>query len=158
MIQHFFKFWGKVINKKLPTSFELFLMKKKCIITFPLLGLYFTSFDKRLKIIPSSKQSLVNTIYLNMAHALCSDEASFDGRLQGREQVPSLRLERYRRVEQVLVRVGMRQVRELRQQGGHLKVDVVVTIDESLDEVENAAQKLSLVKMFDFGFRLRRRI
>ncbi len=75
----------------------------------------------------------MNVSYLNMAHALSSDQAPFNRRLESCKQVSGLRGQGYRRVQEILVGVGMRQVSELGAQGRDLQVDVVVPIDERLD-------------------------
>ena len=94
-----------------------------------------------------------------MTHALRRNESPFDGRLQSREQISTLRRQRDRRVEEVLVGVGMRQVGELRDERCHLEVDVVVALEKRLDQVENGAQELTLEegRLGGIGFRFRRR-
>ena len=74
-----------------------------------------------------TKHKLVN--YLNMTHALCCYQPSLDGRLESREEVSAPRRQRYRRVQEVLVGVGMRQVGELGTEGRHFQIDVVISIE-----------------------------
>jgi hypothetical protein len=67
--------------------------------------------------------------HLNMTHALCGNQSSLDGRLESREKISAPGRQRYRRVQEVLVGVGMRQVGELGTKGSHFKIDVVISIE-----------------------------
>ena len=81
-----------------------------------------------------------------MTHALCCYQPSLDGRLESREEVSAPGRQRYCRVQEVLVGEGMRQVGELGTEGGHFQIDVVISIEQRLDQIQNCAQKLSLVE------------